>query len=547
MTLRTSLLAAAVAAVTFAPQVRGTATMTGAVVDAGGAGLAGVEVRAVDDLSTSLLTRRTDADGRFAFTAMPEGRYVLTAVAGGFLSTRYGAMAPGEPGVPIRLRSGGSVTDLIIVLEREAAIAGRIATADGDPVPSAVHAIAVSWVDGRQSLRQIATARTDADGRYDVSGLPPGDYLVLAAPFDMTLPRGEAAGDSETAYQMTFYPGVAASAYAATLTLGTAERASGIDIVVRRVPVTSVRATLARAGRDPVAYVSVLLLLQDAGEAGLLVDTSPALRALGFPRVPAGRHVAIGTALAPSASGALERLWAVAYVDVDGRTPVETALDLMPGAVVEGRVVGGGSVPGGDVPETWLWPVDRDRPDGILPFGGTLAQQPSGAFAITGIAPGRYVMQFGRDAASQASGWSIRRIMLQGQDYADLPLDLRAGDRIPDVEVMLSNRMSELQGLLTDANGSPRFDVTLVAFPADTRYWWTGTRRIQMARPDTSGFYLMRGLPEGEYLLAAVTGPLPAEPSDPGYLSQLTGAAVPVIVTDGGRTVQDLRTPGISR
>jgi hypothetical protein len=134
--------------------------------------------------------------------------------------------------------------------------------------------------------------------------------------------------------------------------------------------------------------------------------------------------------------------------------------------------------------------------------------------------------------------------MVQGQDYADLPMDLRAGDRIPDVEVMLSNRTSELQGLLTDADGSPRFDVTLVAFPADSRYWWTGTRRIQIARPDTSGFYLMRGLPEGEYLLAAVTGPLPAEPGDPQYLGRLTGAAVPVLVIDGSRTVQDLRMPG---
>ena len=344
-----------------------------------------------------------------------------------------------------------------------------------------------------------------------------------------------------TAYRPAFYPGVPAAAYAATVSVSAGEEAGSLDVLVGRVPVTSLEARLARDG-EPLAYPALILVPQETGEVGLQVDTSPSVRPLRFAHVPAGRYDVIGSALEASPSGVLERLWAMATVDVDGTTPVEVPLTLGPGARIEGRLVSGGAAsPVADLPETWLWPFDANYPSGILPFGGTLVASPTGEFTIAGIAPGRYVLQFGRDRSSQVAGWSNLHFVIAGQDMADLPIDLRLGDRYTDVEVVLSNRTSELQGTLSDESGEPRFDVTLVAFPTDSRYWWTGTRRVRLARPDTSGFYLIRGLPEGEYFLAAVSGRLPDEPTDPRWLGALTGASVRVLVSDGGRTVQDLR------
>jgi hypothetical protein len=543
MTFKLLLTAMAAATMVLPSQTRGTATAGGIVVDAAGSGVAGAEVRASDEQSGALLTRRTAADGRFAFTAMPEGRFVLAAAADGFLDGSYGAMAPGEPGVPVRVGAGTSATDLRIVLERAAALAGRVTNPDGDPVPSAVHAMAVSWVGGTRSLRRSATARTDADGRYELSGLWPGPYVVLAQPFGdaATEPR-EARDEPEAAYVAAFHPGVGMLTQAASVMLAPADRASGIDIVVWRAPVAPVEVTLARSGPAPLAYLSLTLMPEEIGEVGLQVDSSATLRPLGFARVPGGRLVAIASALEASDTGALERLWALGSVSVDGRTAVKASLRLEPGAVMEGRlIVEDGAGPAGELPEVWLRPLDAGRPDGILPVGGVFTWQPSGGFSIAGIAPGRYLLQCGRELAP-AGGWSISRVVVHGQDQADVPIVLGTGERLSGVDVVLSNRASELQGTLSDEDG-PQSAVTLVAFSADSRDWQPWTRRLRLARPDTSGFYLMRGLPAGEYFLAAVAGPLPAEPTDPQWLSALAAGAVRVLVTGGGRTVQDLRVP----
>ena len=524
------------------PQVGGTVSIAGTVVDAAGTGLPGVDIRATDESSSVRLTARSRADGRFSFSGVPAGRFVVEASAEGYLPARYGAFAPDEPGVPVRVETGTQARDVRITLERPAAISGRAIDSAGRPVPSAVHAMAASWAGAKQTLRRVATARTDAEGRYEISGLMPGGYLVLAAPFaDRPAARG-ADEPAETVPVPTFYPSAAAAGYAATVTVAVADTATGIDVIVTEALVTTLSATLTRNGRDPAGYLALLAWPEDSGEAGLQVDTSPTARPLGLARMQAGRYVVVASALEAPSGDAIERLWATHTIDVDARAPVEIAIALGPGALMEGRLVFEGATGQvGELPETWLWPLDGDRPDGILPFGGTVITRPSGEFTVSGIAPGRYVLHVRRDGSSQVAGWSIKRVVVGGQDVADLPMDLRAGDRLSDVEIVMSNRASELAGTLTDTDGRVRFDVTLVAFSADSRYWWTGTRRMRLARPDTSGFYLVRGLPAGEYLLAAVTGPLPGEPSDPQWLAGLTAGAVTVLVTDEGRTVQDLR------
>src|ERR1700730_15941738 len=66
----------------------------------------------------------SDADGRFAFPALPPGRFTLTASKAVFAKQAFGARAPGEAGTPIRLAAGTIVDDVVVALPRGAAIAG---------------------------------------------------------------------------------------------------------------------------------------------------------------------------------------------------------------------------------------------------------------------------------------------------------------------------------------------------------------------------------------------------------------------------------------
>ncbi|HUF48012.1 MAG TPA: carboxypeptidase-like regulatory domain-containing protein [Vicinamibacterales bacterium] len=527
------LVAVAATGTLFAAQAPELPLLAGQVVDPAGAGVAGIEIRASDESTGLVLIGRTGADGRFRLGGRSAGRFVVTATGPGFLPARYGAVSPGQPGVPVRVGNGVRAVDLQIVIEQPGAIHGRVTGADDAPVPGAVHAMATRWNGSRESLLRVATATTASDGRYALTGLVPDTYIVLAVPVG-SVPFGP-----------TFHPGARGAAQAAQVVITAGRDVHGVDISVDQSPVTEVSVRL-HGGGGTLVYPSLVIIPEEIGDTALRADTSPTDRPLGSQQVGAGRYTVIGTALEVTSSSTLERRWATRSVDVDGRQPVDLVLDVGPGASIEGRVVlDGGVTATVEPPDNWLWPWDDDRPLGLLPFTGVLASGAGGTFAITGIAPGRYVLQFGRNAAAEPSGWSLASVLFGGQDVVDLPIELHAGDRHTDVEIVLTSQGTELAGTLTDAAGRPRFDVTLVAFAVDSRYWWTGTRRIRLARPDTAGYYRMRGLPAGEYFLVAVSGAIPVEPAEPQWLGSLTAGALTVELLPGGQVVQDLKTPGV--
>ena len=67
------------------------------------------------------------------------------------------------------------------------------------------------------------------------------------------------------------------------------------------------------------------------------------------------------------------------------------------------------------------------------------------------------------------------------------------------------------------------------------------SRRILTTRPDLDGHFTFTGLPAGDYMLAAVTDLEPGQQFDPEFLSDLSGASVPVTVMEGGEQVRDIR------
>jgi hypothetical protein len=168
-------------------------------------------------------------------------------------------------------------------------------------------------------------------------------------------------------------------------------------------------------------------------------------------------------------------------------------------------------------------------PWGRLPEGEV---GPDGRFVLEGVPPGRYRLQ--------TVGY-LKTAMLAGVDTLDFPLEV-AGDRdIEGVVLTVSDRVSELTGRLTEADGEPAYDYTVVAAATDSQYWTPGSRRILTTRPGEAGRYTFRNLPPGSYHLAAVTDIEPGSQYDPEFLTELGAASVRVTVTEGSRQVQDLR------
>jgi hypothetical protein len=527
-------------------------SLAGRVIDDAGNGVAGALVLATDISSGVSASIRSGSDGRFVLSRVPPGRYEITARVQGFLAGRFGAMAPGEDGVPVRVAPGIAVPPLEITLDRPATIAGRVTDDRGEPMASALQALQPIRIGPDLTVRRIAVTMTGAEGGYLLTGLPPGRYLVVVTPLigpsrSAALPEPASPDEPRTSLTLpVFYPGVTTPTQAVPVVVGAGDQVPGIDIVVSPRPVTGLTATVTSGSRRAMQFASLLLMPESVGDVGAHVVTAPdptpaPTTVLQLPAVAEGRYVLMASALEARDDGTLERVWARESVDVDGRTPVRLSVELRPGATLSGRAVTeSGGAAGSGLPDTWLWPLADAYPAGVLPFTGTLEVESSGEFVLAGIAPGRYLLQFGRDSGPQARA-AIGRVMLSGSDIVDLPLDLRVGDIYTDVVVTVGSQLGEIGGLLTDQAGQPRHDVTMIAFAVDSRYWWPGTRRIQTARPDTAGEYVVSGLPEGEYFLAAYAGALPENTADGQWLGGLSAQAVRLAVRNGARTEQSLR------
>lgn len=112
-------------------------------------GTVGLEPRRGDGSRST----RSGERGEFSFEELASGEVEIYARADGFL--------PAEP-TSLELAPGAAVTDVRLVVRRGAIVEGRVYDPRGEPL------------DGARLRAGNAEAASDAEGRYRLSGLPPG-------------------------------------------------------------------------------------------------------------------------------------------------------------------------------------------------------------------------------------------------------------------------------------------------------------------------------------------------------------------------------------
>jgi hypothetical protein len=127
-----------------------------------------------------------------------------------------------------------------------------------------------------------------------------------------------------------------------------------------------------------------------------------------------------------------------------------------------------------------------------------------------------------------------------GADGLDGGLHVEGRDP-PELVVTVTDRPTEVAGRLQDSSGRPAPEYFILAFPADPARRRPGSYRIRATRPATDGEFSIRGLPPGDYLIAALTDLDTNEWNDPALLEQAARAAVPVSLAEGERARQDLQ------
>jgi len=109
-----------------------------------------------------------------------------------------------------------------------------------------------------------------------------------------------------------------------------------------------------------------------------------------------------------------------------------------------------------------------------------------GSFFIKGV--------FGRSRLRVAlpDDWMVKTIMQDGRDITDTPIELKSGETMSGVQIVVTNRVSTVTGQLTDDKGLPLTDATILVFADDPQQWAVDSRAVRAVRPDQRRQYQSR-------------------------------------------------------
>jgi hypothetical protein len=144
-------------------------------------------------------------------------------------------------------------------------------------------------------------------------------------------------------------------------------------------------------------------------------------------------------------------------------------------------------------------------------------------------------------------GWALKEIRVNGIDATDRPLDFgRANQSLADVEVVLTDRVSELAGTVADDRGAPAAGARVIVFSTDRARWYPASRFLRIATAGADGTFTTVGLPFGSYYAAAMAALPPGGDDgwqDPQVLESLVPRASSVTVRDGEKQMLSMRLP----
>jgi protocatechuate 3,4-dioxygenase beta subunit len=531
----------------------GTATVRGLVVQLDtGQPVRRVQITArAGDGGGQDVSATTGADGRFELTKLPAGRYQLTAAKAGFVTLQHGQRRPLEPGRPLIVADGQKIDNVNFSLPRGSVIVGQVVDEFGDPLTGAnVQVHRYRYANGSRQLTVAgADPSTDDRGQFRVFGLLPGQYYVSAAPPSgvlatvASLAAGGPVGDlalappaSGSGYIRTYFPDSPSPLTAQAVSVGVGEESPllVLRLVASRTSTVSgvviggdqakafTRAVFLRPrGSDPSAFLgnANITQAQENGRFSLTgvmpgdytIDAMMMNIQTNPPRIQYGTLDVVVTG-----------------VDID-----DLVVRIDPGSTARGRI----RFEDGDATNV--------RPDQVRLEAA--AASPSFApvqshvnddwtFEITGLTGVRTLR------AEMPAPWTLRRIMRGASDITDAPVDF-SGD-IDDLTVVLTQRATEVSGVVRDSRGSAVADSVALWFSDDRTRWGPQTRFIKTARPDQDGRYRIRGLPPGRYLAVALEYLEPGEELDPERLDEFRRAAMAVDLREGENRSTDLRLSG---
>ena len=418
-----------------APAPAGSGRIAGRVVSIASGSIADavVTLTRLDGSTSTPLTLTTDRQGAFAFEGVRAGRYRVSASKPGYTNRQplNASAVRFDTGRELTIRDREHVPQIELTLYRESSIAGRIAEPDGIPAPDVQVFAAVRR--GATYVR-LEDTRTIAEwnGRYRITGLPPGDYLIVILPSVSTDPNRmrinaerrapESSSATRPFFEPTFYPGTVTVDSAESVTVFEGIPVDGIDTWLIPGERHSISGRISWPAGTTAEHIVIEYANLTAQRSGIWTVPEPG-DLFHITGVPRGTVVLL--ARAESNRGPLAGV-VTTEINVDEIDDLELRLDI-PGGV-EGRVVYDASVPSASrtahiVLKQRLLPVSPLYPTPQAAIGADGRFQISGALGVYDI---------------ELPGLHIMRVTQRGREIPDGRIRIALGESISDLEVLVS-------------------------------------------------------------------------------------------------------------
>lgn len=470
----------------------------------------------------------TDAYGRYQFSGLTPGRYILTVSKAGYVTTRFGARQPLEPPVALELAPGTSVDNVDVRLAKGAAINGRLLDENGDPVIES-EVSAGRLIRSANGLRTVSIKSTTTDdlGDYRLSELPTGSYVVVADPDRSFMNQMRMMGITGAgrgvfglsqrgpALSKMYYPSAISETQAQILSLQPGEELTGIDMMLRSVTLPQLTIAIADSSGtpSPVRYE-----LTADGRTDETLTASGIIRN-GEPEVLSSSPGGWNLLVSGRAGGA--------YVHFTmGESDMTLPVTLKPFVTVSGRLLFDGRSSGD--PRFGIEVVPRgSRVRGPAIASTSARPNPDGTFSVDAVSGPMEIR-----LRNPPVGWTLQSVSVGGGLLTDTWLDVGT-DPITGVTLKISTQPTTLSGTVSDSSGRLLSGDSVIVFPKNAALLANPDRWARWIKPDLAGHFAIRDLPEGEFYVVALRDVDDASWETPAYLDALRPQATPVTLSVG--------------
>lgn len=481
----------------------GNRVLSGVVTGAGGQPLAGASVMLSESGQPGPFAQTTtDAQGRFNFTALPDGRFELIASHRGYAASAYDE----HGGVSTAIVTGENLvtTGLVLSLEPLGSISGTVTEDSGDPVPEAE--ILVFREDPlRLNAKQRANfANADAMGNFEISQLRPGVYYlcVKGSPWyrpnrlNSTAATDQPHSSLDVAYAPSCYPDTPDPAAAEPIVVNAGEPIE-INLMLHAVPGVRVSFQVPRPG--PNQGIQIPQLSQDI--LGVKEPVEAGAPSWMDPNDPHANDPASGDTVTVTLSGIAPGQFEVELPD-GGPNPAPARLGairvsssdlsvdvsaLQPAASISGKVLMEGS---GKPPQPASISLVGEELDPV----SSAQIQPDGAFHINDAPPGDYEIRINGGSGLLA----VSRLKINGGLSRGATLHL--GSDPVELTVIAGAPIASVSGSVV-RDGKPTSGVFVLFVPEDLH---AGISAWILNQSDSDGSFISERVPPGRYTAVAI-------------------------------------------